>query len=388
MREREAMKRKVKRGNGKARIRESSTGKVRYAVVGLGYIAQVAVLPGFPNAKSNSELAALVSDDTKKRKELSRRYGVPAYSYDDYGKLLRSGEIDAVYIALPNSMHRDFTVEAARAGVHVLCEKPLAVTERECREMMDACEDGGVKLMVAYRLHFDAASLEAVRMAREGELGELRIFDSVFSMQVKEGNIRLQKELGGGTLYDIGIYCINAARALFEDEPIEVSATSVRGRDARFAEVDEMTSATLLFPRQRLATFTCSFGASDNSVYRIVGTEATLRVEPAYEYAEGLVHHLTKDDRTRVRKFAKRDQFGPELVYFSRCILENETPETSGIEGLNDVTIIRALYESAAKGKSIRLERLTKRRRPSPEQRIDRKPVRKPHLVRAEPPTR
>ncbi|HKQ61358.1 MAG TPA: Gfo/Idh/MocA family oxidoreductase [Candidatus Polarisedimenticolaceae bacterium] len=362
--------------------------RLRYAVVGLGHIAQNAVLPAFAHAQRNSVLAALFSDDAEKRKALSKRYGAPAYAYDEYARQLRGEEIDAVYVAVPNSLHAPFTIDAARAGVHVLCEKPMAVTERECRKMIGACADHGVKLMIAYRLHFEAASLEALRLARSGELGELRSFDSVFSMQVREGNVRLRQELGGGTLYDIGIYCINAARALFGDEPLEVSAMSVGGRDRRFAEVDEMTSAVLRFPRQRLATFTCSFGASDNSSYRLVGTKGTLRVEPAFEYAEGLVHHLTRDGKTRVKPFARRDQFAAEIEYFSRCILENRRPEPSGEEGLIDVSIIRSLYGSAERGAAVRLPRFPAEPRPHPRQRIDRRPSRRAALVRAQAPSR
>ncbi|MGH9962808.1 MAG: Gfo/Idh/MocA family protein, partial [Pyrinomonadaceae bacterium] len=194
-------------------MRISKHNKVRYAVVGLGYISQVAVLPAFANASKNSELGALISDDSVKLKKLAKRYEVAqTYSYDQYEECLNSGEIDAVYIALPNNMHCDYTVRAANAGVHVLCEKPMAVTEQECNRMLTASRERSVKLMVAYRLHFEEANLRALQLAHSRKLGELRIFNSLFTMQVREGNIRLQKNLGGGTLFDIGIYCINAVR--------------------------------------------------------------------------------------------------------------------------------------------------------------------------------
>src|SRR4030095_159091 len=259
--------------------RNSSPGKpkIRYAVVGLGYIAQIAVLPAFAKAK-NSRLVALVSDDPEKLKKLSRKYDVPlTYSYDQYDECLRSGEVDAVYIALPNSMHRDYTVAACRAGIHVLCEKPMAVTESECEDMISAADENDVKLMIAYRLHFEEANLKAVELAQSGKLGEVRAFNSVFTIQVKEGDIRLKKDLGGGTLYDIGIYCKNAAQYIFQAEPIEVAAFDANNGEPRFEEVDEMTGAILRFPDERLATFTCSFGAADVSSYRIVGTKGSLR---------------------------------------------------------------------------------------------------------------
>lgn len=360
--------------------------KVRYAVVGLGYIAQVAVLPAFAKA-GNSELVALVSDDPTKLKKLSKKYNAPlTYSYDNYDECLRSGEVDAVYIALPNSMHRDYTVAACRAGIHVLCEKPMAVTEAECEDMIAAANENHVKLMIAYRLHFEEANLKAVELAQSGKLGELRAFNSVFTMQVKEVDIRLKKDLGGGTLYDIGIYCINAARCLFQAEPLEVTAFSVNNGETRFEEVDEMTSAILRFPDERLASFTSSFGASDISAYQVVGTEGNLRVDPAYEFADDLKHHLTIKGKTKERTFTKRDQFAPELLYFSECILAGKTPEPSGTEGLADVRIIRALYQSAATGKPIKLAEFERKTRPTIEQEIHEPPVKKPELVRAASP--
>jgi predicted dehydrogenase len=367
---------------------KSQTPKTRYAVVGLGYIAQIAVLPAFANAK-NSELTALVSDDKIKLEKLSKKYKVPAtYAYDRFDECLNSGEIDAVYIALPNSMHRDYTVRACRAGIHVLCEKPLAVSESECEEMISAAAENDVKLMTAYRLHFEQANMKAVEIVKAGKIGKLRAFNSVFTMQVKEGDIRLQKDLGGGTLYDIGVYCINAARYIFRDEPIEVVGFSANNGERRFKEVDEMFSAILRFPDERVASFTTSFGAADISAYQIVGTEGNLKVDPAYEFAADLKHHLTIKGKTRQRTFPKRDQFAPQLIYFSDCVINNKQPEPSGKEGLADVRIIRALYQSAETGEPVRLDGIEKEKRPTIEQEIHEPPIKKPELVRAATPTR
>jgi predicted dehydrogenase len=363
--------------------------KVRYAVVGLGHIAQVAVLPAFAHAE-NSELAALVSDDPEKLEKLGRRYKVKArFSYDRYDECLRGGVVDAVYIALPNHLHRPYAERAARAGVHVLCEKPMAVTEEDCLSMIRVAEENGVKLMVAYRLHFEEANLKAIDLVQGGKLGDARVFDSVFTMQVKEGDIRLSpRELGGGTLYDIGIYCINAVRNLYGAEPMEVVAFSSNNGDPRFRQCEEMTSAILRFPgRERLASFTCSFGAADVSTYRVVGTSGYLVMDPAYEYAEELVQRVTINGRTRERTFPKRDQFAPELVSFSECILTGAAPEPSGWEGLADVRVIRALYRSADTGQPVSLEPFEKQDRPSLGQGITRPAVRKPELVNTEAPS-
>jgi predicted dehydrogenase len=155
--------------------------KIRYAVVGLGHIAQTAVLPAFKHAE-NSELAALVTGNPEKDRELSERYRVKAYSYDDLESALEKEKVDAVYIATPNILHREHTERAAQSGVHVLCEKPMATTQDDCEAMMRAVERNNVKLMIAYRLHFNDANLHAVRVAKSGDLGDLRYFGSLFGL--------------------------------------------------------------------------------------------------------------------------------------------------------------------------------------------------------------
>ncbi len=359
--------------------------KIRYAVVGLGHIAQVAVLPAFAHARSNSQLTALVSDDPQKLKTLGRRYRVDHhYSYREYDDCLRSGVVDAVYIALPNHLHADYSIRAARAGIHVLCEKPMAVSEKECRAMIRAADRAGTKLMIAYRLHFEQANMTAVKLLRSGKLGAARIFTSAFSMQVRPDNIRTDKEKGGGTLYDIGIYCINAARYLFGTEPTEVFAfSSANKKDVRFKEIDEMTSALLRFPEDRLADFTASFGAADVASYRIVGTKGDVRLEQAYEYVYPIDVYTTIKGKTRKQTFPMRDQFAPELSYFSDCILRNKDPEPAGNEGIADVRIIEALYRSAQRGRPVKIKPVRQLQRPSIKQTSRRPAVDKPELVHA-----
>src|SRR5688572_15777724 len=286
-------------------------GVVRYALVGMGHIAQAAVLPAFAHAKRNTRLTALVSDDPGKLKALSRKYKIDGcYSYDEYEECL--AHVDAVYIALPNSMHAEYTIRAANAGVHVLCEKPMAVTVEECERMIEACRESNVKLMIAYRLHFEEINLKAVDLVRRGRIGEPKFFNSSFAMTVRRGDIRTKKELGGGTLYDIGVYCINAARYLFRAEPKEVMAISVNSGAAALDEIDESTGALLRFDGERVAAFITSFNATDVASYRIVGTKGQLHVDPAYEYAEGLAYEMTVNGKTTRKRIGKRDQFAPE----------------------------------------------------------------------------
>jgi predicted dehydrogenase len=356
---------------------------VRYAVVGLGHIAQVAVVPAFRHARRNSKLVAIVSGDPTKRREMAKRYRVEhAFGYDQYDECLRL--VDAVYIALPNSMHAEYAIRAARAGVHVLCEKPMAVTVEECQQMIAAAGKARVKLMVAYRLHFEALNLAAIDLARTGKLGELKFFNSSFSMRVRRGDIRTKRAYGGGTLYDIGVYCINAARNLFGAEPTEVSAISINSGVASLAEIDETTAAILRFGNDRVATFITSFNAADVGAFRIVGTKGALHADPAFEYAEGLEFTLTVDGKSTRKKFGKRDQFAPELLYFSDCIIKDRLPEPAGQEGLQDVRIVQALYESSRLGRPVKIRPFTKQRRPTGRQRITRPATQKPALIKVQ----
>jgi len=366
--------------------RKSSGRKIGYAVVGLGHIAQTAVLPAFAHAK-NSRLVALLSDDEEKREKLSRKYGCDACSYDEYEECLARDEVDAVYIALPNTMHAEYTARAARSGVHVLCEKPMATSEADCRRMISACDDAGVRLMIAYRLHFEPANLEAIRIVKSGRLGEQRFFSSDFSYQVKPDNIRTQEELGGGPIWDIGVYCINAARYLFRAEPLEVTAFATRDSDERFDwGVPAGMSCLLRFGEEQLATFNVSFQAAPTATYRIVGTKGDLCLDEAYEYQGEREMTVTIDDKPRMRTFPKTDQFAPELVYFSDCILRDAEPEPSGEEGLADVRVIEALLRSAEDSRPVRLPPFKRRVRPEPRMKMRRPPVREPEPVHADSP--
>ncbi len=363
--------------------------KVRYAVVGLGNIAQRAVLPAFAHAKANSELAALVSSDPEKREKLSKRYGVQLTgSYEDLERLILRGDIHAVYVAVPNSLHRDVAERAMRAGAHVLCEKPIATTEDDCRSMMGIARERGVKLMVAYRLHFEGANLSAIERVRAGEIGKPHLFSSVLCQTVEPGDVRTRDDLGGGALFDLGIYCINAARNLFQDEPVEVFGQRIASPDRRFREVDETTMAILRFPADRLAQFMVSQGSASVSEFRVVGTKGDIRLDPAFEYSGELREHVTLDGQTQEKTYGRRDQFGPEIVYFSRCILEGLDPEPSAEEGLADVRIIQAIMRSCQTGAVVRLPFFVRTRRPSASQQMSMPAVRKVEPIHAPPPTR
>jgi predicted dehydrogenase len=369
--------------------RRKSTNRVRYAVVGLGHIAQVAVLPAFASAR-NSELLALVSDDHEKLIKIGKKYELEhLYSYDDYSRALSN--VDAVFITLPNHLHREYAVRAAAAGVHVLCEKPMAPTAEDCLAMINASEQNHTKLMIAYRLHFEAGNLEAIKLANSGKVGEPRFFTSEFAQQVADNNIRVKEppNRGGGPLYDMGVYCINAARYLFRSEPLEVTGLAESKRsDTRFTKAEEMISVAMRFPGERLAAFTCSFGGHDVSRYTLTGTKGTLRADPAYEYAEGIELETTVGEKTRTKVFPKRDQFAAELTYFSDCVLKNKEPEPDGFEGLADVRIVEAIYESIRTRRTVPVRGVPVRKRPSGDQEIHRPAHDKPEIIHAAPASR
>ncbi len=361
--------------------------KVRYGVVGLGSIAQQAVLPAFKNASINSELTTLISEDKQKLKILAKKYKVEkTYLYEEMESCFQKKEIDALYIATPNDHHREIVELAAKYKINVLCEKPMAVTSFDCIDMDQIAKKNGIKLMVAYRLHFEAANLEAIKICRGGQLGDLKFFNSTFSYQVKDKkNIRLHPtSVGGGALYDLGIYCINAARYLFKDEPIEVVAFSATSDDPRFINTEEITSAILRFPDEKLAAFTVSFGAFNSSDYEIIGTKGRIRLENAYEYAAPMELRTFLKSQNEMkhttRKFKKRDQFSAELLYFSDCIQKDREPGPNAMEGMADVKIIEAILSSIYTKSPVSLEPIKKSNYPGEKQKFTRPGVRKRKL--------
>jgi predicted dehydrogenase len=385
------MERVARRPHGtKRRGPAAKTAPVRFAVIGQGYFSQAAILPAFASA-DGCALRAIFSEDGAKLAALKRKYHpAAALAYDRFDEYLASGEVDAVYVALPNDLHADYAMRAARAGVHVLCEKPLGVTGDDAGRIVDACADADVKLMVAYRLHFEAATLNAIERVQAGELGRPRFFSTTFAMQVRNDNIRTKREHGGGPLLDLGIYCVNAARSFFRAEPVEVAAMSATTPgDPRFTEVDEQVSAVLRFPGDRLAQLTCSFGAYDHSSLTVVGEKGRLTLDPAYEYASGLTVEVDLQGRRPARKtFGKRDQIAAELVAFARCVRTGDEPEPSGVEGLADLRVLDAIRLAVETGRTETVSAVVKSKHPTRDQGIRRPAHGMPGLVHAEAPGR
>lgn len=327
--------------------------KVRYAVVGTGWISQIAFMPAIEQT-GNSEITAIVSGSPANAKRLADFYGIKhIYSYDQYDEMLKSGHVDAVYIALPNSMHADYAIRAANAGIHALVEKPLAATAAECEAMIEASNKAGTWLMTAYRLHSEPGTIAAIDMIRRGEIGEPRLFSSVFAFPVMAGNHRLLAKHWGGPLQDIGVYCINAARHMFGEEPVEVTATISRDpADPRFNEVEETVSASMVFPKGRMAHFIASFGSDDLDQYRVVGSKGQIEMLPGFRFDRAMTMRVTKGGKVTETAYPQYDQFSGQAAYFSDCVLKGVRPEADGGDGLADVVIMRAIEESAKTGRA------------------------------------
>lgn len=339
--------------------------KVRYAVVGAGWIAQEAFMPGIGQTE-NSEIAAIVTGNAEAARKLSGFHRVPyILPYDRYDGMIEAGTVDAVYIALPNSLHADYAIRALKHGVHALVEKPLAVTVAECEAMIAAAEEGGAFLMTAYRLHNEPGTVEVLERVRRGEIGVPRIFHADFSFQSASGNHRLRAKHWGGPLQDIGVYCVNAARHIFGVEPMEcVALEGAAASDPRFREVHEALTAILRFPNGVLASFTCSFGAADQDRYRITGTEGIIEVTKGFRLETAPHLRVLKDGSVEEWEAERTDHFGAQTGYFSDCIRAGTPPEADGAEGLADVRALRAIEEAAQTGRVVRIGGPERKRHP------------------------
>ena len=338
--------------------------KVRYAVVGLGNITQGAFLPGV-RGTGNSEVTAFVSGDAEKAREVAKRHGVKdIYDYAEFDRMLASGSIDAIYLATPNWRHAEFAVPALQAGIHVLAEKPLDVSVAKAESILSAQRKSSAKLMVAYRLHFEPATLDAIRRIREGELGDLVMFTSAFGQNVEPRNHRATNAELAGPLLDMAPYPINATRYLFGDEPVEVAAAvGSRHPEAGLGDMDDTVAVTLRYPGNRLAQFTVSYVTSGIDSFIVAGTKGSIHMSPAFGYKSGLEQNRMVGGTKTHQAFKHTDQFGGELRYFSDCILNDRAPEPDGEEGLADLRVLEGIFKALETGKAVKLAPLDRRRR-------------------------
>lgn len=305
----------------------------------------------------NSRMQAIVSGSADAAQRLADFHGVPeVLPYAEYDALIASDRIDAVYIALPNSMHADYTIRALRAGKHVMVEKPLATTMAESEAMVAAARESGRFLMTAYRLHNEPGTHAMIGAVRQGAIGDPVYFAATFGFQTQLGNHRLKAGHWGGALPDVGVYCLNAARHVFAAEPLAVQAMSSRpAADPRFAEIDASLAVTLRFSGDRLAQFFCSFGSADTETIRIVGSKAELILDPAFKFDSVLQMTIRTPGNEQRQTFRQVDHFAGQIAYFSDCIAQGIAPEADGEEGLADMRALLAIDQAARTGETVHL---------------------------------
>jgi predicted dehydrogenase len=335
--------------------RQTADRRIGWCVVALGRISMDHFMPAMKMSRTGT-IVALVSGHRDKAEKQAAIYGVPAssiYSYENMDAIRDNKAIDAVYIALPNSMHAEYTIRSAKAGKHVLCEKPMATSVADCNAMIEACRTANKKLMIAYRCQYDPLHLKAIQMIRDGQLGQVQAIESAFGFNCKAGEWRLNRALaGGGPLMDVGIYSLNACRYLTGEEPAEIKAvSSVIDKDGRFDTVEENVSWTMKFPSGIVAACNTTYGGSMTGYFRVHGAKGMLQMLPAFNY-DGM--HLTAEigrDKQIDELSTDRDpiEFTRQADYFADCIWNDKTPKSDGNEGLRDISLISEIYKSAGR---------------------------------------
>lgn len=329
--------------------------KLGFAICGLGGLAEHQIMPAFAKTQ-HCRLTGLITGTPAKREKFGKLYGIPEssiYSYDDMQRMADNPDIDVVYVVTPNALHAEHTIKAVQAGKHVFCEKPMDISVERCQQMIDACKKAERRLGIAYRCQFDPHHLECIRLAREKVFGDVKVIEAGFCIDVgKPDQWRLKHALsGGGSLMDVGIYCLQASRYLSGEEPVLVSAIETKTDPVKFAEVDETMVWTAKFPSGKVAYCTSSFRMGGVASMRANAERGWFELDPAYFYGG---NKGRRSDGKEIR-FPETDRFADEMDDFAQCILENKPSRVEGEEGLRDVRILMAIYESARTGKAVKL---------------------------------
>ncbi|WP_144114247.1 Gfo/Idh/MocA family protein [Paraburkholderia sp. BCC1886] len=366
----------------------TSEKKIRYAIVGVGDISQEAMMPGVAHT-GNSEITALVTSDPEKARRVGEQYDVAdVYTYEQFDTMLASGKVDAIYLATPNWRHAEFVIPALKAGIHVLVEKPLEISTERCKEIAEVANASSARLMVAYRLHFEPATLSTIERIRSGELGEVMLFTSTFVQKVDPENHRARNGIEAGPLFDMGPYPLNASRYVFEAEPTEVvSAVGVRHPEADLGDFDDTVAVTLRFPGDRLAQFVVSYAANSLESYFVVGSKGSIAMQPCYNYGKPLQQTVTIGQDESSHSFRNTDHFGGEMKYFSNCILTGTDPEPDAEEGYADVRVLEGIAQALKSGGPVTLEPFVRSKRIDTKNQIETlRAVKSPELVNASNP--
>ena len=337
------------------RVQSQEKKKLGYALVGLGGLSTNQIAPGLEKTE-HSRLAGIVSGTPSKIEKWKAKYNLPArncYNYDNYEQIAANPDIDVIYVVLPNGMHPEYTIRGAKAGKHVLCEKPMANSASDCQAMINACKDAGKKLAIGYRCQFEPNNIECMRLAREKVFGDLKMIDAGFGFRIgNPDQWRLKADLaGGGALMDVGIYALQACRFLAGEEPVEISAQETKTDPMKFAEVDESIVWTMKFPSGVLAYCSTTYNFSGINRFSAHCDKGWFSLDPAYSYG-GIKGRTSKGD---VIEKPVIDQFANEMDNFSKCILEGRESQVSGEEGMRDLKVIEAIYRSIRTGRTVKV---------------------------------
>jgi predicted dehydrogenase len=327
--------------------------KLGVALCGLGSLSEHQIAPALAKTQ-HCKLAGLISGSPEKLERWGEKYGVQKgsrYSYDKMDRLGDNREIDVVYVVTPNALHAEHTIKAARAGKHVFCEKPMEISVERCQQMIGACRAAQRKLGVAYRCQFEPHHVEAMRLAREKEFGDLKLIEARFGFPIGDPTQwRLRRALaGGGALMDVGVYALQATRYLTAEEPVSVSAIEAKTDRVKFAEVDESMVWQAQFPGGVLAYCATSYNSAPYGRVFAAAQRGWFELEPAFNYTG--IRGRRSDGRAIA--FPEVDQFATEMDAFAHSILDDAPFRASGEEGMRDVRIMTAIYEAARTGRKV-----------------------------------
>lgn len=347
------------RAQGERPERAAGGKKIGWALVGLGSLSTNQIAPALLKTK-NARLAAVVTGTPEKGVKWRQQYGLKegdVFNYENFEKIADHPGVDVICIVLPNSMHHEFTLRAAKAGKHVYCEKPMAVSSMECREMVAACEAAKVKLGVAYRCQLEPHHLEAMRFAREKEFGEVGHIDAGMGFKIGDPTQwRLKKSLaGGGALMDVGVYALQAARNIAGEEPVIISAIETKTDNEKFAEVDETIQWQMKFPSGKTANLFTSYNLNGYNQFAVFAERGQFGIKSAFGYT-GQSGWTSREDVKL--QFPATDHFQVQMDLFSQAVLDENDWPVNGTEGLRDILAVEAIYKSIAEGKSVIVEKV------------------------------
>jgi len=328
--------------------------KIHWGILGCARIAERALIPAIRGA-SNAELAGISARDEKRAREWAEKFGIPK-TYKDYAALVADPDIEAVYIPLPNHLHAEWTIRAAAAGKHVLCEKPLALNEREARAMFEAAGKAGVLLMEAFMYRFHPRFEKALDFLRSGEIGKLLTFRSAFTFLFADEpeDYRRRPEMGGGALYDVGCYPISAARTVFGEEPTSVFA---RARVDPRSGIDLAMSLLVEFQGGRQALLDCAFDTPFRSWFEAAGTKGRISLPRAFSAKDfELPIEIFKDEETRAILVPASNQYIHMIEHFGKSLRREIPLRYSAEDAIGNARVIDAAFKSLRLRRPVKLE--------------------------------